>query len=258
MSSDRPGKIINFPVPASKKSRKIHKDDIHKKSAVLHSNIITPKDEIWRGKKISSKNDQFLYREVIMKSNTKNSIEKSEKKVVSNIVDPGTSFWNRAEKQKISSKKDQDEKQTVVNNDSFSSSEKKWEQEKNQDVPRYIVPSVAAALCLMLVGVPFMNQHSQPKGRGLASPSPQQQEKRRLQQKKVMHLIRTGQRKIASVGEKPKVKDVFSIQLLGSHYNLKWKRDKLVYAVLEENKKPVVLPSIDEVVKQYSSLFSHL
>ena len=75
------------------------------------------------------------------------------------------------------------------------------------------------------------------------------------QQQKALYLIKTGQRKLASVGREPRTKELFSMQVLKSRYNTRWKRGKLLYATLRENTEPVPLPAMDQVIHQYDSLF---
>ncbi len=77
----------------------------------------------------------------------------------------------------------------------------------------------------------------------------------RRQEKEALRLIHTGQRKISSVGQKPGVKDDFSIRLLKSRYDLRWRRDRLVYAKLLPNQDPVFVPNISEVFSRYRQLF---
>ena len=94
----------------------------------------------------------------------------------------------------------------------------------------------------------------------LACESQRQQESLRKKNQKLkevntLQLIQTGQRGVASIGAKPKMKDVFSMELLDSRYDIKWKRGKLVYAVLLENHTPVRLPAMHKVVARYHSLF---
>ena len=134
---------------------------------------------------------------------------------------------------------------------------------ENDKKSQYTFTSVACALCLMLVGFPFLNQYSQGPDRGLASADQEEEkvrlreeeESRRLQEERALNLIQTGQRKIASIGERPEVRDVFSIELLKSRYNVRWSRGKLVYAVLLKNQDPVDVVATDKIVDQYSSLF---
>ena len=121
---------------------------------------------------------------------------------------------------------------------------------------KYMVPAVAGALCLMLVGFPFFDQYNSYSGSDRQPASDKVEESKLLKkEKEVLELIHTGQRKIASIGVKPAVKDIFSLQLLQSRYNIRWKRDKLVYATLLEGQEPVFIPSADEIVNKYSSLF---
>ena len=124
----------------------------------------------------------------------------------------------------------------------------------NQKQSRYTVAAVAIALCLMLVGFPFLTQYN--KGNGIRTPADELAEERvQLQEQKALHLIQTGQRKIASIGQKPEIQDIFSITLLQSRYEVRWKKGKLVYAVLLEGQRPVSLSATDELVNQYGALF---
>ena len=75
------------------------------------------------------------------------------------------------------------------------------------------------------------------------------------QQEKALRLISTGQRKMASIGQKPEIKDIFSIETLSARYNVRWKRGKLVYAVLLPGKEPVLLPTTDQVVNKHKEIF---
>ena len=77
----------------------------------------------------------------------------------------------------------------------------------------------------------------------------------RRQETEALRLIRTGQRRISSVGQKPGVKDVFSIRLLKSRYDLRWKRNRLIYAKLLPNQDPVFVPDMAKVFSQYRLLF---
>ena len=75
------------------------------------------------------------------------------------------------------------------------------------------------------------------------------------QEKAILNLITTGQRKIASVGRKPSIKEVFSMETLKARYNVRWSRGKLSSASLLEGQEPVVLPSMEKVVREYRALF---
>ena len=165
----------------------------------------------------------------------------------------------------------------------------------------YAFSSVACALCLMLIGVPFYNQQSQrglasispvnilkgdgqkyevylyenedrdltvklreyesgsKKPRFLATPKGAEKLKKKLnrQEETILNLIKTGQRTIASIGQKPAIKDRFFMETLKSRYNVQWYRGKLSSASLLDGQEPVVLPSVDNVVKEYRSLFPH-
>ena len=96
--------------------------------------------------------------------------------------------------------------------------------------------------------------------RGLDKDSSVSGEKRlslllKQREQKMLDLIKSGQRRLASIGIKPAIRDVFSIQVLKSRYDTRWKRGKLVYAVLLEDREPVYLPSTDKVVNEYEALF---
>lgn len=127
---------------------------------------------------------------------------------------------------------------------------KEFLQEENRRGYNYAFAAVACSLFLMLVSFPFLNQYKQSSQlRGIAS------EEQRSQEKTVLNLIHTGQRKLASIGRKPAVKDIFSVELLRSRYDIRWHNGKLVYAVLLENKEPLALPDTHKIVNRYSSLF---
>jgi hypothetical protein len=137
---------------------------------------------------------------------------------------------------------------------------------KNQKSHHYAFAAVACSLCLMLVSFPFLNQYKPESlpSRGLAcSPEDKQCRMTEVQkwskhlqkEKEALHLIHTGQRKLASIGRKPRVKDVFFIELLRSRYDVRWHKGKLVYAVLLKDQEPVPMPDTGKVVNQYSSLF---
>lgn len=120
---------------------------------------------------------------------------------------------------------------------------------------QYTFAAVTCALCLMLVGFPFLNRYSQnSESRGLAA-NQGEAENIQLQEEKALNLIQSGQRKIASIGKKPGVKDIFSIEFLKSRYNVRWNEGKLVYAVLLEDREPVTVANTDKIVGQYGSLF---
>jgi len=141
-------------------------------------------------------------------------------------------------------------------------------QGSQQNKSRYIFTSVACALFFMLVCFPFLSRYGGvSSGRGLACKSDdlvcERQKQRELLRKKrrksteanTLHLIQAGHRELASVGRKPKMEDIFSMELLNSRYDIKWKRGKLVHAVLSENQKPVRLPAMHKVIARYHSLF---
>ena len=141
---------------------------------------------------------------------------------------------------------------------------------KNSKKNFYITASVTSALCLMLVGFPFVSNLSNEE-RGLACVSDdleciqrEQKEKERLKreqekilsfEREALSLIKTGQRELASIGRKPDIKDIFLIERLKSNYQVRWNRDRLVYAVLLEDRTPVFLPPVDQLVREYNSLF---
>ncbi len=77
------------------------------------------------------------------------------------------------------------------------------------------------------------------------------------QEKQMINLITTGQRRLASIGRKPGMKDRFSMEALKSRYNVRWSRGKLSSAKLLEGQEPVRFPSMDKVVKEYRTLFPH-
>ena len=158
--------------------------------------------------------------------------------------------FRSVKEQDVDNQTDISENTNMSNSDSGNGFKKKFNMDK------YIAPAVASALCLMLVGFPFFSQYSSYSGSDRQPASDKVVESKLLKkEKRVLHLIHTGQRKIASIGVKPAVKDVFSLQLLRSRYNIRWKRDKLVYATLLEGQEPISIPSADEIVNKYSSLF---
>lgn len=158
--------------------------------------------------------------------------------------------FHSAKEQGVDHQTDGSENTNVSDSDSGDGFKKKLNREK------YMAPAVAGALCLMLVGFPFFDRYNSYSGSDRQPASDKTGESKLLKkEKKVLQLIHTGQRKIASIGAKPAVKDIFSLQLLQSRYNIRWKRDKLVYATLLEGQEPVFIPSADEIVNKYSSLF---
>lgn len=134
----------------------------------------------------------------------------------------------------------------------------------------YTTTSVVSLLCLMLVGFPFVSDFNN-EGRELACASEdleciqrEQKERERLEreekkihdhEERALKLIQSGQRKLASIGRKPDIKDIFSIERLKSSYQVRWNRDRLVYAILLDDRIPVFLPSVEQLVKEYSSIF---
>ncbi len=77
----------------------------------------------------------------------------------------------------------------------------------------------------------------------------------RVQQDKALYLINKGQRKLAGIGRDPQARDIFSIEELNSSYNVKWRRGKLVYAILLPGKSPVLLPTTEHIVRRYREIF---
>ncbi|MDE0119927.1 MAG: hypothetical protein OXM55_07985 [Bdellovibrionales bacterium] len=75
------------------------------------------------------------------------------------------------------------------------------------------------------------------------------------QEKTILHLITTGQRKLASIGRKPVMKDRFSMEALQSRYDVQWRRGQLSSAKLLEGQEPILFPSMDKVVREYRALF---
>jgi len=148
----------------------------------------------------------------------------------------------------------------------------------NEKKSPYMTASAAVALCLMLVGVPFLNRYSfnnrysfkdlnnnrapacseteDPNCKIRNIKAQNQIKKLKEQEKKFIKEIKSGKRGIASVGKKPKAQDVFSIELLKNKYKTKWKNDKLLLrATLWEGEEPISLPPISEVVSEYSFIF---
>ena len=158
--------------------------------------------------------------------------------------------FRSGKEQGVDHQTDESENKNMFDSGSRDGFKKKFSREK------YVAPAVAGALCLMLVGFPFFNPYNSYSGSNRQPASDKVVESKLIEkEKEVLKLIHTGQRKIASIGVKPAVKDIFSLQLLQSRYNIRWKRDKLVYATLLEGQEPVFIPSADEIVNKYSSLF---
>ena len=186
------------------------------------------------------------------KQNQNKSYSKGDDDTVSSFKENVISFSKLQESNTTSvneSKKDsvqqEEEKDNAI---SFLSSENLVK--KKQKGHHYTFAAVACSLCLMLVSFPFLNRYNPgSQSRGIAS------EEQRSQEKIFLNLIQTGQRKLASIGRKPRVKDVFSVELLRSRYDVRWHKGKLVYAILLEDKEPVPIPETDKMVNQYSSLF---
>ena len=135
----------------------------------------------------------------------------------------------------------------------------------------YTTASVTSALCLMLVGFPFFSNINNETKRGLDCASEdlecierENRERKRLtreenrirkRDKRALRLIQSGRRKLASIGRRPGIKDIFSIEHLKSSYQVRWNRNRLVYAVLLDDRSPVFLPPIEQLVREYSSIF---
>ena len=119
-----------------------------------------------------------------------------------------------------------------------------------------------AALCMMLMAVPFANQYvvSNKNHRGLASADDQQTEKQNQadkQNEKILRDLKQGRREIASVGKRPNVKDHFLIHQLQFRYETYWQDGgrKLSRSVVRNDQEPLVLPMMPVLVKSYPSLF---
>ena len=132
----------------------------------------------------------------------------------------------------------------------------------------------AIALCLCLALLPFIKNinptqnnniqashpiEEHPSLRGLAVGAREAKKKRLIKRyerdnQRAINVLK-GQRKLASLGRKPNIKDNFSHALLNSRYRVKWKRNKLSYLNLLEGQEPLSNFKIEEIVKEYSSLF---
>lgn len=121
----------------------------------------------------------------------------------------------------------------------------------------YSFAVVACVLCLMILGIPYLQSQNNGNGipeqyitiprRGIADIA--------KQQKKILHLLKTNQRKIASIGHKPSEQDIFASTLLQSHYQVEWDQGKLIYAVLLDTHEPIHTTSGDKIINQYKSIF---
>ena len=135
----------------------------------------------------------------------------------------------------------------------------------------YTTASITTTLCLMLVGFPFVSDYSGKKERGLdctaddlACMKRERRAKERLEreserirrnEKRALNLLYTGQRKLASIGQKPNIQDVFSIEKLKSAYQVRWSNSRLVYAILLQDKTPVFLPAMEKLLEEYKDIF---
>ena len=79
-------------------------------------------------------------------------------------------------------------------------------------------------------------------------------QRRNRDNQKAIHVLK-GQRRLASVGRKPSIKDNFSHELLHFRYRVKWRRNKLSYLNLLEGQEPLSHFKIEEIIQKYSSLF---
>ena len=160
---------------------------------------------------------------------------------------------------------------------------------------RNLVPfaSAAAAACLLLVLAPLLPRYFGPHNREVASFScpPTDGEclrkvRRRCSEKKeeyprylkcqkkvwneikerrakksqykklrVMHLIKTGHRKVASVGSLPRPLDVFSVEVLNSRYEVQSRGRRVKLVTLLEGSQPIPLPDMEKTFKEFASLF---
>ena len=135
----------------------------------------------------------------------------------------------------------------------------------------------AVALCLCLALLPFIKNINQtkenpslqalhplaehPSLRGLAVGKRETKKKKLFERYKrdnerAIYKLRSGQRKLASIGRNPNIKDNFSHILLNSRYRVKWRRSKLNYLNILKGKEP--LPNFDTVksiIRGYSALF---
>lgn len=200
-----------------------------------------------------SSEDNLIHFPGSKKGNTDKDKSSSEKEAGASSV-KGNVIYFSGSREKNTSSVDESKKDSVQQegkkDNVISSVPSEGSVEKKQKGQHYAFAAVACSLCLMLVSFPFLNQYKlKSPARGLAS------EKQRSQEKAVLHLIQTGQRKLAGIGRKPRVKDVFFVELLRSRYDVRWHKGKLVYAVLLKDQEPVPMPDTGKMVDQYSSLF---
>ena len=196
-----------------------------------------------------SSEDNLIHFPGSKKGNKDKDKSSSEENAEASSVKQNVIYFSASRKKNTSSV--EESKKDFVQQDSVISSVPPEDPvEKKQKGQHYAFAAVACSLCLMLVSFPFLNQYKlQSPARGLAS------EKQRSQEKAALHLIQTGQRKLAGIGRKPRVKDVFFVELLRSRYDVRWHKGKLVYAVLLKDQEPVPMPDTGKMVNQYSALF---
>ncbi len=126
-----------------------------------------------------------------------------------------------------------------------------------QATNKVILWPIAGTLCLMLMMVPFANQYYMQSQTNRSIASTKESEKSNdSQNRAILHLLQTGQRKIASVGKAPGIKEDFLTNLLQSRYEVKWQENnQLEYFIVMENQQPLKLPPLPQLVKSYPKLF---
>lgn len=132
----------------------------------------------------------------------------------------------------------------------------------------------AIALCLCLALLPFIKNINQPKDnniqashpveahpslRGLATGAREAKKKRLIKRyerdnQRAINILKE-QRRLASVGRKPSIKDNFSHELLHSRYRVRWRRNKLNYFNLLEGQEPLSNLKIENIIAEYNTLF---
>ncbi len=80
--------------------------------------------------------------------------------------------------------------------------------------------------------------------------------KQQFKERRTMHMIHTGHRKIASIGSSPTLLEVFSFEVLKSRYKVKSLSSRKLDSVeIREGEIPLVLPRLPVLIKNFSSLF---
>ncbi len=125
--------------------------------------------------------------------------------------------------------------------------------EKTANTHRIPVWMTSGTICLMLLAVPLMNQKTK-----LFKPSSNPSPHRKIaseNQKIILHKLLTGQRRIASIGQQPGVKEKFFFHELQSRYKVHWKNKQLEYCIIRDDQEPLILPTIPQLIKNYAELF---